>query len=140
DLLLQSALVRATIEDLNGKQPSVGDCIKIAVGCFLPTLGIGLLAVLGAGLGLILLIVPGIILWLRWSVAVPVLVQERLGVFGSMARSSDLTKGSRWALFGLFLVMIVAVIAIELALGTATALFGDGVVGAVMDALVTSVT
>ncbi|MER8441207.1 hypothetical protein NKH36_33005 [Mesorhizobium sp. M1312] len=60
------------------------------------------------------------------SVAVPVLVQERLGVFGSMARSSDLTKGSRWALFGLFLVMIVAVIAIELALSTATALFGDG--------------
>ena len=36
-------------------------------------------------MGFMLLIVPGIILWLRWSVAVPVLVQERLGVLGSMA-------------------------------------------------------
>ncbi|WP_287173194.1 hypothetical protein [Mesorhizobium sp.] len=67
-------------------------------------------------------------------------MQERLGVFGSMARSRDLTKGSRWALFGLFVILIVTAIAIELALGTATELFGGGIVGAVVDALVTSVT
>lgn len=57
-----------------------------------------------------------------------------------MARSRDLTKGSRWALFGLFVILIVTAIAIELALGTATELFGGGIVGAVVDALVTSVT
>ena len=29
-LLLQSALVRATIEDLNGKRPNIGDCRRTA--------------------------------------------------------------------------------------------------------------
>jgi uncharacterized membrane protein len=139
-LLLQASLVRATIEDLNGKQPSFGDCIAKAISLFLPTFAIALLVGLGVGLGFLLLIVPGIMLALRWSVAVPALVQERLGVFGSMARSRDLTKGSRWALFGLFVILLVASIAIELALGTASALFGGGVPGAVVDALVTSVT
>ncbi|RWO58779.1 hypothetical protein [Mesorhizobium sp.] len=85
--------MRATIEDLNGKQPSFGDCIARAVSFLLPTFAIALLVGLGVGLGFILLIVPGIMLALRWSVAVPALVQERLGVFGSMARSHDLTKG-----------------------------------------------
>ncbi|RWM69770.1 MAG: hypothetical protein E5X83_22040 [Mesorhizobium sp.] len=135
DLLLQSSLVRATIEDPNGKQPSIGDCIKIAIGCFLPTLGIGLLVVLGAGLGLILLVIPGIILWLCWLVAVPVLVQERLGVLGSMARSSKLTKGSRWALFGLFLILIATTVAIQLALERVVEPFG-GLVGAFVGTLV----
>ena len=46
-LLLQSALVRATIEDLNGKRPSFGDCIQIAIRFLLPTLAIGLLVGLG---------------------------------------------------------------------------------------------
>ncbi|RWK80373.1 MAG: hypothetical protein EOR45_32225, partial [Mesorhizobium sp.] len=138
-LLLQASLVRATIEDLNGKQPSFGDSIAKAVSFLLPTFAIALLVGLGVGLGFMLFVVPGIMLALRWSVAVPALVQERLGVFGSMARSRDLTKGSRWALFGLFVILIVAAIAIELALGTATDLFG-GTVGAVVDALATSVT
>ncbi|MER9251135.1 hypothetical protein NKI59_04880 [Mesorhizobium sp. M0598] len=139
DLLLQSALVRATIEDLNGKQPSIADCIKIAIGCFLPTLGVGLLVVLGAGLGLILLVIPGIILWLRWLVAVPVLVQERVGVSGSMARSGELTKGSRWALFGLFFVLIVASVAIQLALESAVEPLG-GIVRAVVATLVSTIS
>jgi hypothetical protein len=137
-LLLQSALVRATIEDLNGKQPALGDCIQIAIRCLLPTLGIGLLVAFGAGLAAIALLVPGIILWLGWSVAVPVLVQERLGVFGSMSRSRVLTKGSRWALFGLFLILILVGMAIQLVLGTVIALFG-GIIGAVLAALVSTV-
>ncbi|WP_348640382.1 ATP-binding cassette domain-containing protein, partial [Mesorhizobium sp. M2D.F.Ca.ET.226.01.1.1] len=67
----------------------------------------------GAGIGLVLLIVPGIILWLGWSMAVPVLIQERLGVFGSMSRSRVLTKGNRWSLFGLFLILIIIAMVIQ---------------------------
>ena len=75
--LLQSSLIRATIEDLNGKRPSMGDCIGTAVSVLLPAIGMSLLIGIGVGIGFILLIVPGIILLLRWCVAVPVLVQER---------------------------------------------------------------
>ncbi|WP_258051906.1 hypothetical protein [Mesorhizobium sp. INR15] len=136
-LLLQSALVRATIEDMNGKQPSFGDCLQIAVRYLLPTLGVGLLVALGAGLGALLLFVPGVMLWLGWCVAVPVLIQERLGVFGSMSRSRVLTKGNRWPLFGLFVVLFLAVMAIQMVLGTVTLLLG-GIVGAVGAALVST--
>ncbi|UVK37450.1 hypothetical protein LHFGNBLO_004493 [Mesorhizobium sp. AR10] len=138
-LLLQSALVRATIEDLNGKRPAIGDCLRIALRCLLPTLGIGLLVALGSGLAAIALLVPGIILWLGWSVAVPVLVQERRGVFGSMSRSRVLTKGSRWALFGLFLILIVLASVIQWAMAVAVLLFG-GIVAAVVAGLVSAVS
>ncbi|RUW24227.1 hypothetical protein EN858_24195 [Mesorhizobium sp. M4B.F.Ca.ET.215.01.1.1] len=136
-LLLQSALVRATIDDMNGKKPTFGDCIQIALRCLLPTIGIGLMVALGAGLASIALLVPGIILWLGWSVAVPALVQERLGVFGSMSRSRALTKGSRWALFGLFLILILIAFGIQMVLGTVVLLFG-GYIAIVLGAVVSA--
>lgn len=137
-LLLQSALVRATIEDLNGKRPSFGDCIQIAIRFLLPTLAIGLLVGLGAGIGLMLLIVPGVILWLGWSMSVPVLIQERQGVFGSMSRSRALTKGSRWSLFGLFLILIVIAMIIQWGILLVLVLFG-GIIAEIGAALVQTV-
>lgn len=137
-LLLQSSLVRATIEDLNGKRPAFGDCIQIAVRYLLPTLGIGLLVGLGVGFASIALLVPGIILWLGWSVAVPVLIQERLGVFGSMSRSRALTKGSRWSLFGLFLILIIIAMVIQSVVAVVVVLF-HGIVAAVLSALTQTV-
>jgi hypothetical protein len=137
-LLLQSALVRGTIEDLNGKRPSFGDCVQIAVRYLLPTLGIGVLVSLGAGIASLALLVPGIILWLGWSVAVPVLIQERLGVLGSMSRSRVLTKGNRWPLFGLFLILVIIAIVIQMAIGVVVVLF-HGILAAVVAALVQTV-
>ncbi|UDL92736.1 hypothetical protein LGH82_08305 [Mesorhizobium sp. PAMC28654] len=137
-LLLQSALVRATIEDMNGKRPAVGDCVQIAFRYLLPTLGIGMLVALGAGIASIALLVPGIILWLGWSAAVPVLIQERLGVFGSLSRSRALTKGSRWSLFGLFLILFIAAMAVQMVLGAALFLLG-GILAAIGASLVSTV-
>lgn len=142
--VMQAALVRVTIEDLNGKRPSLGDCIGTAFILLLPTIGIAVLAPLGAALGLLLLIVPGVILFLRWSVAVPVLVQERLGVFGSMTRSSELTKGNRWPLFWLWIILIGVAMALQFALeqvmpavGPTAAISLDAVVTAVVSMLTT---
>lgn len=137
-LLLQSALVRATIEDLNGKRPNIGDCLQIAIRFLLPTLGLGFLVSLASGLAMIALVVPGIILWLGWSVSVPVLIQERLGVFGSMSRSRALTKGSRWSLFGMFLVLIIIAMVIQGAAGVLVYLF-HGIAAVIVAGLVQSV-
>jgi hypothetical protein len=137
--VVQVALVRVAIEDLNGKRPAIGDCMGTAISVLLPAIGISLLATLGAALGLLLLVVPGVILFLRWSVAAPVLVQERRGVFGSMTRSAELTKGSRWPLLGIWVIVMVGAIALELALeraypavGTIAALAIDGASTAVI--------
>ncbi|RVD58947.1 hypothetical protein EN828_19370 [Mesorhizobium sp. M2D.F.Ca.ET.185.01.1.1] len=137
-LLLQAALMRATIEDLNGKRPSFGDCVQTAIRFLLPTLAVGLLVGLGAGIGLMLLVVPGIILWLGWSMSVPVLIQERRGVFGSMSRSRALTKGSRWSLFGLFLILIIIAMIIQWGMLLVLVLFG-GILAEVGSALVQAV-
>ncbi len=136
--LLQSSLVRATIDDMNGQRPSFGDCIQIAVRYLLPTIGVGLLVALGAGIASLALLVPGIILWLGWSVAVPVLIQERLGVFGSMSRSRALTKGSRWSLFGLFVILFIIAIAIQSAMALIVFLF-HGIVAGIVASLVQTV-
>ncbi|MER9768691.1 hypothetical protein NKJ09_21800 [Mesorhizobium sp. M0189] len=104
----------------------------------LPTLGIGLLVGLGAGLASIALLVPGIILWLGWCVAVPVLIQERLGVFGSMSRSRVLTKGNRWPLFGLFLILMVIAMVIQWVMLAVIVMFG-GIIADVAAALVSTV-
>ncbi len=119
--LLQASLTRASIEDLNGGRPSFGDCLNTALGALLPVMVIALLFYLGIGIGFMLLIVPGVILWLRWSVAIPVQVNERLGILRSMSRSAELTRGSRWALLGLYLILIVAIIALQLVLALALA-------------------
>lgn len=126
--VLQAALTRASIEDLNGERPTFGDCLSTAFSVLLPIIGIAILVGIGTVLGFMLLIVPGVILWLRWSVSIPVQVNEKLGVMGSMSRSAELTTGSRWALFGLYIILIIIVIAIQFLLGLSvtllTSLFG----------------
>lgn len=138
-LLLQSALVRATIEDLNGKKPGFGDSVQIALQCLLPTVGIGILVALGAGIASFALLIPGIILWLGWSVSIPVLVQERRGVFGSMSRSRALAKGNRWSLFGLFVILFILAMVIQAVLGTIVFLFGSSIVASAIGAVVSAV-
>ncbi len=54
------------------------------------------------------------ILWsLRYSVSIPALLLERLGVLASLRRSVQLTKGRRWATFvAVFLCMIVGYVGV----------------------------
>ncbi|MDG4903904.1 MULTISPECIES: hypothetical protein [unclassified Mesorhizobium] len=136
--LLQSSLVRVAIEDMNGKKPTFSDCVRIAIRFLLPTVGMGLLVGLGVGAASIALLVPGIILGLGWSMAVPVLIQERLGVFGSMSRSRALTKGSRWALLGLFVILVIIGFVIQSISAVVIYLF-HGIVAALLAAMVQSV-
>jgi hypothetical protein len=99
--LLQAAVIRGVVEDLNGKRASIAELLSSGLRVSPPVIAIGLLVGLGIGLGAILLLVPGLMLASRWIVAVPARVMERPGVFAAMERSAELTKGNRWAIFGL---------------------------------------
>jgi len=59
-------------------------------------------------LGLILLVVPGVMLLIASSVAIPVLVEERPGVIASIKRSFELTRGSRWWILLLLVLLLFA--------------------------------
>lgn len=74
------------------------------------------------GVGLLLLIVPGIILALILAVSLPALVVEDKGVFDSMSRSAELTKDNRMRILGVGLLLIVI-------------LFGIGVLVALLAAI-----
>lgn len=114
--ILQAALVRATIQDLNGQQPTFADALGRGIATLLPVVGLSIVMSLGIGLASLLLIIPGLYLMVRWSAAVPALVQERLGILASLKRSSELTDGNRWRIFGLLIVLFVAVIILQVVL------------------------
>lgn len=106
-LVLQAGLVHGTVASLAGRPATVGDGLRTGLRALLPLLVMSFLIILGVWFGTIALIVPGIMLMIRWSVAVPALVGERRGIFGSMKRSAELTRGHRWSIFGLSIVALI---------------------------------
>jgi hypothetical protein len=103
-VFLQGVLTRASIDDLSGKPVSIGAALNHAAQMFLPLIGLALLVAIALVAGLILLIVPGLALAVRWSVAGPSLIVEKTGVLDAMGRSAKLTENHRWAIFGLLLL------------------------------------
>lgn len=104
---MQGALTLATVSESEGRRASFGECLAVGLRFFLPLIGVGIIFGLGVVLGALLLVVPGIIVMLMWSVAAPAVVIERQGVFSALGRSRELTKGARWKILGLFLVLLV---------------------------------
>jgi uncharacterized membrane protein len=107
-MITQGALVRATVAFSEGRKSSLGESAMAGLRVALPLFLLGLLSAVGMALGLILLIVPGVLLYLIWSVAAPALVEERLGPIEALGRSRRLTKGARWTVFGMTLVVLIA--------------------------------
>lgn len=97
--LLQAALVRSTILNLVGRDPDVAGSTMGALAMVLPIFGVTICVSFLMTLGIILLIIPGIMIYCALIVAVPALVEERRGVFASLSRSRELTRGSRWQVF-----------------------------------------
>lgn len=90
----------------------IGAALPVAPMVFLISLIVGL----AVGLGFLLLVVPGLWLAAVFSVVIPAVVIERAG-FGALGRSADLTKGYRWSIVGLYLVMFLIAIVISSVLG-----------------------
>jgi hypothetical protein len=111
--LVQGSLVKATLAEEEGSKASFAECVKIGLRHALPLIAVGLLTGAGVILGMLLLVVPGFILMLMWAVAAPVVVAENAGVIGALSRSRELTKGARWNILGLFLVLAVITLAIS---------------------------
>jgi len=105
--LVQAALTRATVAANEGRRVTFGESLSSALSVVAPLIGLSILFAFGVAIGFMLLLVPGLILLTMWAVAVPALVIERDGVFQAFNRSGELTKGSRWKILGLFLVLVV---------------------------------
>lgn len=84
-------------------------------------LGMSILSFIAVILGMLLLIVPGIFLLVRWSAASGFVVGARDGVTDALSASWDATKGHGWAIF---LSAIILFFGIAIFHGVATAIFG----------------
>lgn len=103
-MLFSGALTAGAIQHLAGRRPTVGGMVG-AMARRVPALVVaGTLTILAVYGGMLLLIVPGIMWGLAFSLSTAVVMAEPLGAVASMKRSAGLAKGSRWTLLGLFLV------------------------------------
>lgn len=85
---------------------------------FAAVFGVCLLSNLGIILGLVLLVVPGVFLAIRWFAAVPAVIGEEVGVTGALGESWEKTKGHGAAIFGAIAVIYVPlIIAVIMAIG-----------------------
>lgn len=115
-LVAYAAIFHVAMQDLHGQPVVTHGLFRTAASKFWPLLGLTLLTGLGVLAASLLLIVPGVILALAWSVAFPALVVEDRGVFNAFGRSAALTRGKRWSIFLLFFIVVLVTIIVELVL------------------------
>ncbi|MEO9130140.1 MAG: hypothetical protein ABI240_02910 [Sphingomonas sp.] len=104
----QGALVRATVAYSDeGRLLSFGEAARAGLRVSVRLFAMWVLFSISVSFGLVIFfMIPGIILCAMWAVTQPALVEERTSVFGAFGRSYELTKGSRWIVFALGLIMI----------------------------------
>ncbi len=117
--ILIGALVYGTVQHLTGRSASIGDIIGRGLSRVIPVIVIAILLSLVVGIGFALLVIPGIFLIVVYSVVIPAAVVERPGIIGSFKRSWELTKGYRWPVLGLLLILFVILVVFSFVVGAA---------------------
>ncbi|MEO3431309.1 hypothetical protein AAFN88_20805 [Pelagibius sp. CAU 1746] len=117
--ILIGALVYGTVQHLTGRSASLGDIIGRGLSRVVPVIVIAILLSIAVTVGFVLLVVPGIFLVVVYSVVIPAAVVERPGIIGSFKRSWELTKGYRWPVLGLLLILFVILVVFSFIVGAA---------------------
>jgi len=124
-VILQGALIFAAVRDFNGENASLSEAFRMGLRYFFPLLGLGILVGLGVMAGLVLLIIPGLLLALGWSIAAPIMIVEGKSITDSIGRSWQLTQGyKRWILL-LWVIITLISFVISGVLGAFTLMAGD---------------
>jgi len=103
----QAAILNAAYQDMSGRPSPIGESVRKGLRRFMPVIGVALLQAFGTGLAFLLLFFPGLIVMSMWFVALPACVVERLRPVASLKRSSALTSGHRWKIFGIIVLLIL---------------------------------
>jgi hypothetical protein len=101
----QAAMTRAVAINAVGGRARLGEALWSGLTVIVPLFGLAALIAIGATIGVMLLIVPGLFLLVLWSVAASALIEEREGIVDALYRSAWLTKGARLRILGIELVL-----------------------------------
>lgn len=115
------ALIYALARIKSGKSVTYREAMAVGVRKWFALFAARFIASLLISLGFLLLIVPGVMLAVRYALLDPAVVLEDKGIAASRARSIALTAGRRWEIFGVsvlfFLGLIMVVILFYLPFG-----------------------
>jgi hypothetical protein len=104
-VILASLGTYAAVWDIQvGRATGIKRAYRVAWGHVGAAILAGILAGLATMAGFVLLIIPGIIVYLALSLIYPVIIAEDSGGAESLGRSWELTKGYRWKIFVAVLV------------------------------------
>jgi hypothetical protein len=120
--IVQGAMTRPVVAQSEGRKASVGESLAAAGSALLPLFLLGVLTGIAVIIGTTLVIVPGMVIYLFWSVAAPALAEEREGVFLALNRSQELTEGARWKIVAVLLVLLAMSMTLAIASGFASLL------------------
>ena len=116
--LLVGALAYGVFQELRGRRASIAACIHVGFARLFAVLGVALLVGLLLGglfaaayalafaqilfgmVALIVVAIVAVVLTCRYFVAVPAAVVEEVGPAAALGRSTVLTQGRRWSIFG----------------------------------------
>ena len=116
--LVQAALVEAVADIRDGRADlTVGETLSRGASRIASVAGASILAGIAIGIGLLLLIVPGLVLITWWAVIIPIIVLEHVGTFDSFSRSRELVRGFDFQVFGVIVIQFLIFIAFSIVLG-----------------------
>jgi uncharacterized membrane protein len=106
-MLAHAAIYFRIFQEISGRPFSIGQSINAALRRSPALIAVVLLTWLYAIFAALLLVVPAIIVFCVYAVASPACVVERIGPIKAMSRSAFLTKGNRWRVFGLMILLFL---------------------------------
>jgi hypothetical protein len=107
---VQAALIETVNDVRDGRADrSIGETYSAVRPRLASATIAGILAAIGIGIGLILLIIPGLYLLTIWSMVIPVVVIESRSAGEAFGRSREVVSGNFWSVFGLIIVTFLLV-------------------------------
>lgn len=110
--VVTGAILFGVYQQMRGEPFSMARALNIAGSRVLSILMVSLISGVVVGVGFILLVIPGVILYLMLMVAVPATVVERIGPLDALGRSMSLTRGHRLELLGLIIIFALLMLLI----------------------------
>jgi hypothetical protein len=138
--LISALLIYAVIVIGEGQRPRLTEVAARGLRV-LPEVAAAVIAAgFGIGLGLLLLIIPGILLALRWSVVAQVAAIDHEGWLPALRRSGELARGHYWHIAGLILITALLTGGVELAAAAIPLGSTSGAVSVALGILVRTIT
>ena len=133
--LVTALLVLLAYDAKRGKSNSIGTYFMVALPAVIPIAIMMVIVTILASIGALALLVGMFWVYAVFYVMAPAAVIERAG-FGALGRSAQLTKEYRWPIVGLFIVIIIVTILVQVVAGflvamltgLASSFIGSGIV------------